>query len=95
MLCIKFNLNVTLWLLNIIQTNYVINKPNIDELNDNEFPIAKPQNNENVSNNSNEMQLIIPSTASLPLTQDHNSDSEQSQSEFQLSPTYKNQSDHK
>ena len=95
MLCIKFNLNVTLWLLNIIQTNYVINKPNIDELNDNEFPFAKPQNNENVSNNPNEMQLIIPSTASLPLTQDHNNDSEQSQSELQLSPTYRNQADHK
>ena len=47
------------------------------------------------SNNPNEMQLIIPSTASLPLTQDHNSDSEQSQSELQLSPTYRNRSDHK
>ena len=42
-------------------------KPNIDELNDTEFPISKPQNNDNVSNNSNEIQPIIPSTASLPL----------------------------
>ena len=61
-------------------------KPNIDELNDTKFSIPKPQNN-NVSNNPNEIQPIIPSTASLPLPQDHNSDSEQSQSELQLSPT--------
>ena len=60
---------------------------NIDELNNTEFPIPKPQNNENVSKNLNEIQPIIPSTASLPLPQDHNSDSEQSQSELQLSPT--------
>ena len=40
-------------------------KPNIDELNDTEFPIPKPQNNDNVSNNPNEIQPIIPSTASL------------------------------
>ena len=60
---------------------------NIDELNDTEFPIPKPQNNDNVSNNPNEIQPIIPSTASLPLAQDHNSDSEQSQSELQHSPT--------
>ena len=61
-------------------------KPNIDELNDTKFPISKPQNN-NVSNNPNEIQPIISSTASLPLPQDHNSHSEQSQSELQLSPT--------
>ena len=61
-------------------------KPNIDELNDTKFSIPKPQNN-NVSNNPNEIQPIIPSTASLPLPEDHNSDSEQSQSELQLSPT--------
>ena len=42
-------------------------KPNIDELNDTEFPIPKSQNNVNVSNNPNEIQSIIPSTASLPL----------------------------
>ena len=62
-------------------------KPNIDELNDTEFPIPKLQNNDNVSSNPNEIQPIIPSTVSLPLPQDHNSDSEQSQSELQLSPT--------
>ena len=62
-------------------------KPNTDELNDTEFLIPKPQNNENISNNPNEIQPIIPSTASLPLPQDHNSDSEQFQSEVQLSPT--------
>ena len=62
-------------------------KPNADELNDTEFPIPKPQNDDNVSNNPNEIQPIIPSTASLPLAQDHNSDSEQSQSELQLSHT--------
>ena len=39
------------------------------------------------------MQLIIPSTASLPLTQDHNSDSEQSQSELQLSPILPTETD--
>ena len=34
------------------------------------------------------MQLIIPSTASLPLTQDHNSDSEQSHQNYNsLLPT--------
>ena len=60
---------------------------NIDELNNTEFPIPKPQNNENVSKNLNEIQPIIPSTASLPLPQDHNNDSEQSQSELQLSTT--------
>ena len=83
MLCIKFILNVTLVVKHIDQLHY---KPNIDELNDTKFPIPKPQNN-NVSNNPNEIQPIIPSTASLPLPQDHNSDSEQSQSELQLSPT--------
>ena len=62
-------------------------KPNIDELNETEFPILKPQNNNDVSNNPNEIQPIIPSTASIPLPQEHNSDSEQSQSELQLSPT--------
>ena len=62
-------------------------KPNIDELNETEFPILKPQNNDDVSNNPNEIQPIIPSTASIPLPQEHNSDSEQSQSELQLSPT--------
>ena len=35
-------------------------KPNIDELNDTEFPIPKSQNNVNVSNNPNEIQSIIP-----------------------------------
>ena len=60
---------------------------NIDELNDTEFPIPKPQNNKYVSTNLNEIQPIIPSIGSLPLSQDHNSDSEQSQSELQLSPT--------
>ena len=62
-------------------------KPNTDELYDTKFPIPKPQNNDNVSNNPNEIQPIIPSTASLPLPQDHNSNSEQSQSDLQLSPT--------
>ena len=38
-------------------------KPSIDELNDTEYPILKPQNNNNVSNNPNEIQPIIPSTA--------------------------------
>ena len=60
---------------------------NIDELNDTEFPIPKPQNNKNVSKNLNEIQPIITSNASLPLPQDYNNDSEQSQSELQLSPT--------
>ena len=60
---------------------------NIDELNDTEFPIPKPQNNKNVSKNLNEIQPIIASNASLPLPQDHNNDSEQSRSELQLSPT--------
>ena len=57
-------------------------KPNIGELNDTKFPIPKPENNDNVSNNPNEILPIILSTASLPLPQYHNSDSEQSQSEF-------------
>ena len=70
-----------------IEQIYLCYKPNIDELNYTKFPIPKLQNNENVSNNPNEIQPIIPSTASLPLPRDHNSDSELSQSELQLSPT--------
>ena len=84
MLCIKFSLNVTLVVKHIDQLHY---KPNIDELNETEFPILKPQNNDDISNNPNEIQLIIPSTASIPLPKEHNSDSEQSQSELRLSPT--------
>ena len=66
---------------------------NIDELNNTEFPIPKPQNNENVSKNLNKIQPIIPSTASLPLPQDHNNDSEVSIRITTLS--YRDQSDHK
>ena len=88
MLCMyKIQLKCNTVVVKRIDRIYLRYKPNIDELNYTEFPIPKLQNNENVSNNPNEIQPIIPSTASLPLPRDHNSDFELSQSELQLSPT--------